>query len=78
MTDGLRTYEKAFKKAFYSRYKEDKVELIRRVGIRTRETNNVVERLHGALKDRLKSMRGLKSEKPLKHFLMAGLFSITS
>jgi transposase-like protein len=69
MTDGLWAYEKAFKKAFYSRYKADKVELIRRVGIRTRETNNVVERLHGTLKDRLKPMRGLKSKETAQIFL---------
>jgi len=60
MTDGLWAYERAFKKAFYSRYKEDKVEFIRKVGIKKHENNNVVERLHGTLKDRLNPMRGLK------------------
>jgi len=30
---------------------------VRRVGIKERETNNVVERLQGTLKDRLKPLR---------------------
>jgi transposase-like protein len=34
-----------------------------RVGINARETNNIVERLHGTLKDRTRSMRDLKSFK---------------
>jgi putative transposase len=42
---------------------------IRRVGIRTRETNNLVERLHGTLKDRTKPMRGLKSFESTKAIL---------
>ncbi len=58
--DGCNSYQRAFNKVFYSRYKADKVELVQRVGIRTRETNNIVERLHGTLKDRTKPMRGLK------------------
>ena len=31
-----------------------------------RETNNVVERLHGTLKDRIKPLRGLKSEETVR------------
>jgi len=54
---GLWAYEKGFKKVFYSRYEEHRVEFVRRAGIRAREANNVVERLHGSLKDRLKSLR---------------------
>ena len=59
--DGSFVYKTAFNKVFYSRYKADRVELVQRVGIRTRETNNMVERLHGTLKDRTKPMRGFKS-----------------
>ncbi len=58
--DGSHVYNRAFNKVFYSRYKADRVELVQRVGIRTRETNNIVERLHGTLKDRTKPMRGFK------------------
>src|SRR5690606_13301448 len=45
----------------YSRYKANRVELVKRVGIQARTTNNIVERLHGTLKDRLRPMRGLKN-----------------
>jgi hypothetical protein len=41
--------------------KDTRPELVQRVGIRARETNNLVERLHCTLKDRTKPMRGLKS-----------------
>jgi transposase-like protein len=60
-TDGSFAYDDAFNKVFYSRFKANKVEWVRRVGLRARETNNIVERLHGTLKDRLKPMRGLKN-----------------
>ena len=45
------------------------VELVKRVGIQARTTNNIVERLHGTLKDRLRPMRGLKNEKSSKILL---------
>lgn len=60
-TGGSFVYDKAVGKVFYSRYKANQVEWVRRVGIRARETNNIVERSHGTLKDRLKPMRGLKN-----------------
>jgi hypothetical protein len=41
--------------------KDTRVELVQRVGITARETNNIVERLHGTLKDRTRCMRGLKA-----------------
>lgn len=44
-------------------------ELVQRVGIRARETNNIVERLHGTLKDRTKPMRGLKAFESTKLLL---------
>ena len=67
--DGSFVYKPAFNKVFYSRYKKDRVELIQRVGIRTRETNNMVERLHGTLKDRVKPMRGFKAQESTKAIL---------
>jgi len=42
---------------------------VKRIKIRARETNNVVERLYGTLKDRLKPLRGLKSEETAKIWL---------
>jgi len=59
--DGSFVYQPAFNKVFYTRYKADRVDLVQKVGIRTRETNNLVERLHGTVKDRVKPMRGLKA-----------------
>jgi len=54
-------YSSAFNKVFYTMRKDTRPELVQRVGMRARETNNIVERLHCTLKDRTKPMRGLKS-----------------
>jgi transposase-like protein len=62
-TDGSYAYDTAFNKVFYSRFKTNRVEWVKRVGIGARETNNIVERLHQTLKDRTKVMRGLKNDK---------------
>jgi putative transposase len=59
--DGCNAYSSAFNKVFYTLRKDTRPELVQRVGIRARETNNIVERLHGTLKDRTRSMRGLKA-----------------
>ena len=59
--DGSHVYQSAFNRVFYSRYKVNRVELVQRVGIKARETNNIVERLHGTLKQRVRPMRDLKS-----------------
>ena len=56
-TDGLQAYGAGFKWTFYS----SGTELVQSVGINSRVTNNVVERLHGTLKDRLKITRGLET-----------------
>jgi transposase-like protein len=68
-TDGSFAYDEAVKKVFYSRYRTKKVEWVRRVGIQARQTNNLVERLHGTLKDRLRPMRGLKHMETAKRLL---------
>lgn len=67
--DGSHVYQGAFNRVLYSRYKVNRVELVQRVGIKARETNNIVERLHGTLKDRLRPMRGLKSMESSKAIL---------
>lgn len=69
--DGLPAYEKGFNKVFWTRYKKDKVELVKKVGLRSRESNNMVERLHGTLKDRTRVTRGLKDTKTVE-FLLKG------
>jgi transposase-like protein len=59
--DGSHVYSSAFNHVFYTMRKDTRPELVQRVGITARETNNIVERLHGTLKDRTKCMRGLKA-----------------
>ena len=71
MTYGL--MRKILRKFFYSRHKEYRVEFMRKAEIRARETNNIVERLHGTLKDRLKVMRGLKNEETAE-IILSGWF----
>jgi putative transposase len=67
--DGSHVYSTAFNKVFWTMRKATRPELVQRVGIRARETNNIVERLHGTLKDRTKPMRGLKSFESTKLLL---------
>ena len=67
--DGLPAYIKAYNKVFRTMRKEDRPELIRRVGLRAVNSNNSVERLHGTLKDRLKPMRGLKGMETVRTLL---------
>ena len=66
---GSHVYSSAFNHVFYTLRKDTRPELVQRVGIRARETNNIVERLHGTLKDRTKPMRGLKSFESTKLLL---------
>jgi len=67
--DGSFVYSSAFNKVFYTMRKDARPELVQRVGIRARETNNIAERLHGTLKDRTKCMRGLKAFESTKLLL---------
>jgi putative transposase len=67
--DGSHVYNSAFNKVFWTMRKDTRPELVQRVGMKARETNNIVERLHGTLKDRTKPMRGLKSYESTKLLL---------
>lgn len=67
--DGSFVYNAAFNKVFYTMKKETRPELVQRVGINARKTNNIVERLHGTLKDRIRPMRGLKDFESTKSIL---------
>lgn len=64
-TDGSVAYDAAFHEAFPS----NRVEWIPRVGIRARETNNIIERLHETVKERVKTMRELKNQDAARNFL---------
>jgi len=61
-TDGLQAYHRAFNKEFFTR-KNPRTKHIRSAGIRaSRRNNNNVERLNGTVRERNKTMRGLKKE----------------
>ena len=68
-TDGSFAYDEAYRKIFYNRVKAMRVEWIRRVGIRARETNNIIERAHSTLKYRLHDTRNLKHDDTAKTWL---------
>jgi transposase-like protein len=61
VTDGLRSYEDAISKEFYT-MKAPRTEHVRIPNIRDRSNNNMVERLHGTIRQRNKVMRGLDDE----------------
>ena len=68
--DGSNSYDLPFDLAFnYEPQKVAKVEMVKRVGIRARETNNIVERLHSTLKMRTGTMRGMKGPETAKVLL---------
>lgn len=58
VTDGLRSYKRAVKKEFVTN--TDETEHLYNVGIQHHPNNNHIERLHGSIRDREKTMRGLK------------------
>jgi len=60
--DGSMQYERAFKKVFHHRDVTKEVRLIQRVGINSRQTNNLVERLHQTVKEKVRPMRGFKNQ----------------
>jgi transposase-like protein len=71
VTDGLRAYEDAITKEFFT-LKAPRTEHIRIPNIRDRSNNNMVERLHGTIRQRNKVMRGLDGE-PTAQTMMDGV-----
>jgi len=61
VTDGLQSYNEAFDKEFWT-MKGPRTEHIRLPSIRERPNNNLVERLHGTIRERTKVMRGFDNE----------------
>ncbi len=59
--DGSNAYDRAFNKVYYTDSVVGRVELVKRVGIRARETNQIIERAHQTLKEKTRPMRGFKS-----------------
>jgi len=68
-TDGSYSYDEAFKKVYFTRYKENRVQWVRRVGIRARQTNNIIKRAHSTLKTRSRVFRGLKNDESSRELL---------
>lgn len=66
--DGCFAYRKGFKKAFYTN-KGNNTALIQNVGITGKPHQNIVERLHGTLKDMLRARRGLDSNEKTEAML---------
>jgi transposase-like protein len=60
VTDGLHTYRPAIKKEFTTN--DHSTEHLWNVGLQHHPNNNHVERLHGTVREREKTMRGLKIE----------------
>jgi transposase-like protein/predicted RNA-binding Zn-ribbon protein involved in translation (DUF1610 family) len=59
ITDGLRAYDDAYKKEFWTQ-KSPRTEHIRHVSMSGDRNNNKMERMNGEVRDREKVMRGLK------------------
>ncbi len=67
-TDGLQGYRKAFKKVFYSRYKDKQVEYIRLKADKDKR-NNIAERIQGTIRERIKVMRCFSNKESAKLIL---------
>lgn len=61
VTDGLRAYQDAFNKEFFTLQNPRAVH-VRLAGLRKETNNNIIERLHGTIRERTKVTRGLDSE----------------
>jgi putative transposase len=60
ITDGLPAYHDAYKKEFWTMKKETRTEHINAIKLSGNMNNNKMERLNGEIRDREKTMRGLK------------------
>jgi transposase-like protein len=60
ITDGLHAFHDAYKKEFWAQRLEERTEHIRHVTLRGEHNNNKMERMNGEVRDREKTMRGLK------------------
>jgi len=60
ITDGLPAYHDAYKKEFWAHRIEERTEHVRNITLRGNHNNNKMERLNGEIRDREKTMRGLK------------------
>jgi len=61
VTDGLRAYQDAFHKEFFT-LRNPRTMHVRLAGLRKETNNNIIERLHGTVRERTKVMRGLDNK----------------
>lgn len=61
ITDGLYSYQKAYNKEWWT-MKGPRIEHIRHITLKGDKNNNKMERLNGEIRDREKTMRGLKTK----------------
>ena len=61
ITDGLKSYQEAFKKEFWT-LRSPRTKHIRHITLRGDKNNNKMERLNGEIRDREKVMRGIKKK----------------
>jgi len=61
ITDGLQAYHDAYKKEFWT-LRSPRTEHIRHITVRGDRNNNKMERFNGEIRDREKTMRGLKTK----------------
>jgi hypothetical protein len=62
ITDGLPAYHDAYLKEYWTMKKETRTEHIGHITIRGDHNNNKMERMNGEVRDREKTMRGLKTK----------------
>ena len=62
ITDGLPAYRDAYKKEFWTMKKETRTEHINAIKLSGNMNNNKMERFNGEIRDREKTMRGLKTK----------------
>jgi putative transposase len=62
ITDGLPAYHDAYLKEYWTQKKETRTEHVRHITIRGDHNNNKMERMNGEIRDREKTMRGLKTK----------------
>jgi len=62
ITDGLRSYEEAYQKEFWTINRQDRTLHIRNIHLQGDMNNNKMERMNGEFRDREKVMRGIKKD----------------
>jgi transposase-like protein len=62
ITDGLRSYEEAYQKEFWEINRQKRTLHIKHIRLQGDMNNNKMERLNGEIRDREKTMRGLKKK----------------